>query len=513
MSASREKKNRQGDPSLSEKQRRAQQQAADAKRKHTLYAVIGVVAAVAVIALLVWDSGLFQKGSAAMTVNGREYGPGEVSYYYATARNQYSTYLQYMGYDSNKSDRDQVFDETTQQTYYDLFLGDAKELMVQTAALSDAAREAGVTLSEESKAAVDSTMETYKSMASQYGYPMASYLKANFGKYMTEELLRSCLEESYLASQFYTEHSDSLTYDGAALEAYYQENADTLDTFVYDLCFVSGAAASTTDAEGKTVPATEEEKAAAMAAAKQAAEELEQAVKNGGDFAVQANLAVNKGAASSYVNEGKSVGSQISTTYREWLADAARKAGDITVIESEGSGYYVIRFNDRFLDEESFASADIRHILIKAEVAEGASAPTDEAIAAAKEKAQAILDEFNAGAKTGEAFGELANANSEDPGSNTNGGLYTDVTRSTNFFTGFLNWIFEDGRQVGDTGLVENPQSGQQGWHVMYLDNAEGKLWQQTAENALRSADLQTWIEGLQEGYEAVEGSGIRYVG
>ena len=59
MSASREKKNRQGDPSLSEKQRRAQQQAADAKRKHTLYAVIGVVAAVAVIALLVWDFGLF----------------------------------------------------------------------------------------------------------------------------------------------------------------------------------------------------------------------------------------------------------------------------------------------------------------------------------------------------------------------------------------------------------------------------------------------------------------------
>lgn len=513
MSASREKKARQGDSSLSEKQLQAKQKADAAKRKGILYTVIGVVAAVAVVALLVWDSGLIQKGSAAMTVNGRKYTPGEVSYYYGTARNQYSYYLQYMGYDSSLSDREQVYDETTQQTYYDLFMEDARELMVQTAALSDAARAAGATLSEESKAAVDSTMDSYQSAATQYGYPLASYLKANFGKYMTEDLLRSCLEESYLASQYYTEHSDALTYDDAALESYYKENADTLDTFVYDLCFISGAAASTTDAEGKTVEATDEEKAAAMAAAKQAAGELEQAVKAGGDFAVQANLAVNKGAASSYVNEGKTVGGSISSTYREWLADSARKAGDITVIESEGSGYYVVRFNDRFRDEESFASADIRHILIKAELAEDASDPTAEAMAAAKEKAQAILDQFNAGAKTGEAFGELANANSDDPGSNTNGGLYTGVTRSTGFFTGFLNWIFADGRQVGDTGLVENTQSGQQGWHVMYLDSAEGKLWKQTAENALRSADLQTWLEGLQEGYEAVAGSGIQYVG
>lgn len=513
MSASREKKSRQGDPSLSEKQLQAQQKAAADKRKGTLYAVIGVVAAVAVIALLVWDSGLFQKGSAAMTVNGRTYTPGEVSYYYGTAREQYSYYLQYMGYDSNLSDREQVYDETTQQTYFDLFLEDAKELMIQTAALTDAARGAGVTLSEESRAVVDSAMESYRSAATQYGYPMASYLKANFGKYMTEDLLRSCLEESALANQFYTEHSDSLRYDDAALDAYYKENTDALDTFVYDICFISGTAASTTDAEGKTVAATDEEKAAAMEKAKQAAEELEKAVKAGGDFAVQANLAVNKGAASSYVNDGRTVGGSISSTYRQWLADSARKAGDITVIESEGSGYYVIRFNDRFLDEESFASADIRHILIKAELAEDASDPTDEAMAAAKEKAQVLLDGFNAGDRTGEAFGELANANSADPGSNTNGGLYTGVTRSTGFFTGFLNWIFAEGRQVGDTGLVENTQSGQQGWHVMYLDNAEGKLWKQTAENALRSADLQTWLESLREGYEAVDGSGIQYVG
>lgn len=511
MSASREKKNRQSDTSLNAKERLAQEQASAAKRKRTIYTVIGIIAAIAVAALLVWDSGIFQKGATAMTVNGRDYTPGEVAYYYGTSRNQYSSYLQYMGYDSSLSDRDQIFDESAQKTYYDLFMDGAKALMVQTAALSDAAKAAGVTLSEESIASVDSAIAEYESMASQYGYTMEGFLKANFGRYMTKDLLRSCLEESALANQYYAEHAAALTYDDAAVEAYYEENAAALDTYVYDVCYLSGTPETKTDADGNTVAATDEEKEAAMAEAKADADALAAASAN--QFAVQATLLAEKNANSSFTAENVVVGSSVSTTYRDWLTDSARKDGDVTVIESEGYGYYVIRFHDRYLDEDSFVTAGIRHILVKADVAEGASEPTAEAMNIAKEQAQALLDEFNLGARTGEAFGELAKEYSDDPGSKDNGGLYEGVTRSTSFFPDFLNWIFASGRKVGDTGLVENTQSGQQGWHVMYLDSAEGLVWKETATNALLSADLQTWLEGLQSGYEAVEGSGIKYVG
>ena len=156
--------------------------------------------------------------------------------------------------------------------------------------------------------------------------------------------------------------------------------------------------------------------------------------------------------------------------------------------------------------------ADIRHILVKAEVAEGAEEPTDEAKEAAKEKAQSILDEFEAGDKTSESFAALANEYSEDPGSNTNGGLYEDVTENTSFFQGFLDWIFADGRKVGDTGLVENTQTNQWGWHVMYLDKVDNPQWKVTADNALRSADMSAWTEELTSGIEAVDGSGLKYV-
>ena len=47
----------------------------------------------------------------------------------------------------------------------------------------------------------------------------------------------------------------------------------------------------------------------------------------------------------------------------------------------------------------------------------------------------------------------------------------------------------------------------------MYLDSVGDPLWKYTAENDLRDADVQTWLEGLQEGYEAVDGSGIQYIG
>ena len=37
-----------------------------------------------------------------------------------------------------------------------------------------------------------------------------------------------------------------------------------------------------------------------------------------------------------------------------------------------------------------------------------------------------------------------------------------------------------DGRAIGDTGLVENPQDGQQGWHIIYLEGWDEPVWKLT---------------------------------
>ena len=214
------------------------------------------------------------------------------------------------------------------------------------------------------------------------------------------------------------------------------------------------------------------------------------------------------------------MGSSLSyQSFGKWLMDDSRANGDVGVVESS-SGYYAVMLLNRYRDET--ATADIRHILIKAEVADAddpatedvdeSKVPTQEALDAAKAEAEDILAQWEAGDKTAESFGALAEEYSDDPGSNTNGGLYEQVAPGV-MFEGFNDWIFADGRAIGDTGLVENPQDGQQGWHIIYLEGWDEPVWKLTGKNALTNEKLNTWLEGLTENMEATHGAGVKYLG
>ena len=520
MSASREKKQRQNDPAggLTQKQIQERKEAAIRKRNHIIYGIVGAVVVVLVAALLVWDSGFFQGRSTAITVNGRNFTPAEVAYYYYSNRNMYANYGLI---DGSQSDKETVYDEESGQTYYDFFLDSAKTTLEMIAAELDGAEAEGMTLSDESRANVEETIQQVKDEASTYGYPYAAYLKAAYGKYMTPSAFESCLENAALATQYATEYQDSLTYDEAALETYYEENKDSLDTFVYRVLYFDGAAATVTDEDGNTVEATEEETQAAMDEAKAKADAMLAELENGGDFDTLAQDAVSaaESGTMSYKGEQTTVGSSLSSTAgtaaAEWLKDAARTAGEYGVAESD-SGYYVVQFVERYRDETP--TVDVRHILIKAETTDedetdesGNPIPTEEAMTAAQEEAQKLLDEFNAGDKSEDSFAALAEANSDDPGSSANGGLYTYVRKGA-MVESFDSWIFDESRQAGDTGLVENTNSGQQGWHVMYFVGQNVPYWQYTATNSLKSADMSAWQEELVEGYEAAEGDGMQYL-
>ena len=186
---------------------------------------------------------------------------------------------------------------------------------------------------------------------------------------------------------------------------------------------------------------------------------------------------------------------------------------------SGGTGYYVVLFLDRYRDETP--TVNVRHILIQAQVPEDDPdteedesdvAPTQEALDAAKAEAEELLAQWEAGDKTAESFGELANEYSDDPGSNTTGGLYERVEQGQ-FFDAFDAWLFDEARQEGDTTLIENPQDGQQGWHVAYFQSWEPSVWAYTADRNIRSQLLSDWLDEVTADLQAVQGSGIRYVG
>ena len=107
---------------------------------------------------------------------------------------------------------------------------------------------------------------------------------------------------------------------------------------------------------------------------------------------------------------------------------------------------------------------DVRHILLCPVSAEDSETFTEAEWETCRQKAQALLDQWLAGDKTEESFAQLAAQYSEDPGSQSEGGLYTDVSQGDMVET-FDAWCFDASRQHGDSGLVKT----EYGYHIMYF--------------------------------------------
>lgn len=541
MSASREKKDRQGVASqgLTQKQLKEAKEAQAAKRKTTAYWIGGIIIVVLVAALLIWSSGFFQRRVTAATVGSENLSVGEMQYYYSSVRNNEIYYQQlytqygitvvsdpYVAYDSSSTEGDsQIYNTETNQTYAEHFRESALESAQHDIAIANAAKEAGYTLSSDGKTEIQKSLKDLKDKIKTNGWTsLNAYLKRAYGKYVSESVYTACVERNTLASEYKTYKQDSLTYTTSQLEAYEKENPALLQSYDYRYAYISGTPETKTDADGKTVEATDEEKAAATELAKTKADTLVKGVeaaevsKRSDAFNELVVAAV--GETSSYADSKNNLqsgilGSNLSqngTPYFDWLSATERKAGDITSVSS-GSGYYVVLFLKSELDDT--ATVDVRHILIKAEtpvddeattdVDESKGTPTQEALDAAKTKAQALLDQFNAmpdDKRTAEAFGKLANENSEDTGSNTKGGLYRYVGKGE-MVPEFDTWIFDSARQSGDTGLVSNVAEGSSyyGYHVMYFVGQDGPKWHEVAEDALKSKDMTAWTDSTIEPY------------
>ena len=148
------------------------------------------------------------------------------------------------------------------------------------------------------------------------------------------------------------------------------------------------------------------------------------------------------------------------------------------------------------IEKSDLPDVNVRHILIEPEKDEDGSI-SDDAWTAAEEKAQQILDEWQAGDADEESFGELANTYSTDGGSNTNGGLYEDVYPGQ-MVTEFNDWCFDASRKPGDTSIVKTSF----GYHVMYFVSFTDTYYYKTvAEQELRYSEYSDYINNLVSQY------------
>ncbi|MCL2342969.1 MAG: peptidylprolyl isomerase, partial [Firmicutes bacterium] len=178
--------------------------------------------------------------------------------------------------------------------------------------------------------------------------------------------------------------------------------------------------------------------------------------------------------------------------------------GDVTSIASD-TGYYVVFFLSR--EDNHYNLRMARHILFKA-TASADGTFTDDAKSAAQAQAQSMLDQWKAGDATEDSFAALANANSQDPGSNTNGGLYDQIYKGE-MASKFDAWVFDPGRQPGDTGIVYveggSSTNSYAGYSVIYYVGESDMLYSTLlATNAMQSNSYNDWMTGQSDGVTTV---------
>ena len=505
---------------------------AEKKKERIRWTIGGILIALLIIGILVGNSSLFYRQSA-LKVGDETFSAAQVNYYANTAyQNWYSQYgsmMQYMGLDQTQPIKSQPYSMGDEyETWGDYFIGNAKESIKQIVAMSEAAKAEGMELTEEELSSIDEQIEQIKSSAKTAGFGSgAKYLQALFGQGATESIVRQEMQRSMLASDYATEKQESFTYTADELAAEYKEHANDYDLF-NGMYYYVAAETVEVEGEGEDAEPTQETTEETMAEAKKVADEIEKAVaeadaKDKADAFTKAVAELGEPVAETD-SEGNEtgettpaepqkmedvVGSSVSyQAFAEWMQDASRKAGDSTVYEQENGGYYVVLFQSR--ETEEYNTVNVRHILVKPVDEDGDGTISDEEKAAAEAKMNDIKAEWEAGEQTEDAFAALANEYSEDPGSNSNGGLYENVYKNQ-MVEEFNDFCFADGRKAGDVDVVYNENTG---YHLIYFVGEGMPYTDYVAQNLLRSEDFSAWQEEFMADWEdaVTELRGMKYV-
>lgn len=367
---------------------------------------------------------------------------------------QYSYFLSYIGLDYTQDLSTQTCGMVeTEMSWEQFFLEEALFTWQRYQALYAGAVEAGYQMPEEYRKDLDELKESMEADAVKNGYESAdAMLQDEFGPGVVFDDYMYYLERYYVGNLYFSELVDKLEVTDEEIETYFKENAETLEKngitkesgLMLTMRQILIAPESSKDSNGNTVYTD-----AAWEECRKQTQEI----------------------------------------YDQWLA-GEKTEDSFSALATEKSKDSSTASSGGLLENVSkldMTTVDVRHILIMPVDASEFSTSetyTDEQWEACRQEAQALLDQFLAGERTEDAFGELANTYSDDNnGKVTNGGIYTDVEKGS-MVTEFDEWIFDEARTEGETGLVKTVY----GYHVMYFIRRDDNV------------DQWAFAEGRQEG-------------
>lgn len=223
--------------------------------------VLSVALLLSVAGILLSANGVFTRFNNVATSDNYKVNANMMAYFYNTQYqnfySNYSTYISsgYFSIDPSKDLTKQPFGGPTDgsKTYYDeLFLGEFEgtwhdyfmSLAVDSAETilmyCEAAAAYNITLTDEDKATIDESIESYRTTATASGYPnLSSFFSAYFGKGVSEGDVRDCMELSLLASKTMEKISDEIEASVTKTDIDTKYDANKLDYNVIDYTYYS----------------------------------------------------------------------------------------------------------------------------------------------------------------------------------------------------------------------------------------------------------------------------------
>ena len=447
--------------------------------------------------------------------NTYKFSAGEYNYYYFTTwvnlyqqAAQYEQYLgtgaglTYTGFDYSKAPADQKFTSETAEmlgitmeelglsgeaTWADAIKFVAVNNIISVKYGAEKARENNLTLTDKEKSEIESNITEIEKVAHEKDYSIDRWLRAQYGKGVTEKVVRQVIEENYLSTKYFEFVNDKIT-DAVTdndVNNEYNNNKDEFD--LVDLrMYTFKTTLKEDDHKDLSEEAHEKLHNEKYAETKKLADEFLASVKDDASFVNAAKKAIltadNKSTKDPdketlVEKTNKATLTASSEDLAKWVYDDARQVGDATVIDGGNGTYYVVMVKTLPYQDMAFASTNVRHILVKfpTDSSTGSTSIKEEDKPTYKVKAQKILDDFLANEPTEDKFAALAKEKTEDTGSKSNGGLYENVADDGSYVQEFTDWAVDLNRKPGDTGIIETSY----GYHVMYFVKAnEGFKWQ-----------------------------------
>lgn len=473
------------------------------KREPLTFIPLAVFVAVVIIVLSVLgvryytvpngkEGNLMNPASVAAVVDGNKVSLGMYNLYFSSVVSQYEQYANYGYYDLDTTEdysKQYTTDEDGNKiTWLDYFEQETMNQIKIYNAFYNKAVESGITLTEAQQQSIDEQIDSFKTTASDEGVSLDDYISDVFGDYCTEETVELYMEQFYMSVNYKGKYAAENRPDDEEIAAYYEEHQNDY----YQINFSYLATTYDTTSE-KTKEESEKLIQDYMSKITDRQSIIDLVPTAYADYIEQDAQSYMESDSSITEEEAKE---QALTTYEanvdgtiygtdkpfgddinDWLFDENEPTGQVKYYINEETGYaYIILKTEQptRIEDETYS---VRHILIMPEADEsqtdsttGETQYTDEQWAAAEEKAQSILDEFNSGDKTEYSFALLAEANSEDTASTTAGssdafgGLYEGVGLGE-MVTEFEEWATDDSRKYGDTGIVKSDY----GYHIMFF--------------------------------------------